>query len=125
MSELFGINIAQTVSDALSGQLSPITLTREVPGVYDPVTDMYAEGETLTFTSEGIAPAVSSIAGRNQMLQSGLITASEEPILIVAIPLGTEPKTGDSLTINNKTYTITGIIESDPSGSTWTVKGEL
>lgn len=123
MSELFGIDIQGLVTDSLSGQLRPIFLTRTVKGIYDPILDEETE-TTETYTTEGIAPSYSSVAGRNEMLQAGLLRASEVPILMLAKPLGTDPQTGDRLEIDGETYTITGVIERDPSGSTWTVKGE-
>lgn len=122
---LFGIDIAQITTDALQGNLKSATLTRVIPGEYNPVTDTHTDDEEVQFTSEGIIPAWSSTAGKAEMLEAGLITSSEIPILLLAQPLGTDPTPGDKIEINGATYTVTGIIEKDPAGATWTIKGEL
>lgn len=132
MPELFGTDIASAVTDAFTGELLPAVLSREVTGEYDPVDDRYEDAEgnpvepgTQTFTSEGIVPAFSSMSGKAQMIESGLITASEVPIMLLLQPLGTDPKITDKVTIDNITYRITGVIEKDPAGATVTVKGEV
>lgn len=132
MTELFGIDIAQTVTDAMQGNLTDLTLTRETTGTYNATADRYEDeqGDPVDpteqeFTSQGIAPAWSSTGGRLKMIENGLITASEVPILILAIPLGTDPQIDDKIDINEDTYTVTGIIGKDPAKASWTVKGKL
>lgn len=134
MSELFGLDIKTLVSDAFSGQLVPITITREVQGgTYDPVDDRYEDGngdEVLpteqTFTSEGIMPANEGISAFQTLLAAaGETNENERLVLIIAKPLGTSPKTGDKLAIEGETYPITGIDGRDPAGASWTVKVEI
>lgn len=124
MSELFGLDIESLVSEALQGQLTSLTLTRTVVSNYDSGTDSQTSTPE-TFTSEGIAPAISSIAGRFEALGEQLVKENEVPILILAKPLGTDPQAGDKITIDGNTYTVTRVIERDPAGATWTVAGEL
>jgi|GEM_PF-1956673 len=131
---IFGVDIASIVSDAFSGQLVQATLTRKgvQQGEYNSVTDRYEDengdptGDPVdqVFTTDGIDPAISSIAGKSQILMDGLTNAGEVPILLIAKPLGTNPKTGDKIEIGGENYTITGIIEKDPAGATWTVRAK-
>lgn len=115
---LFGVDIASIVTDAFSGQLKQVTITRETPGEYDPVTDTTTGGTTEVFESEGIEE------NRQKMLSEGLINDDETPILIIAQPLETSPKNGDRISIDGQTYTISGIIGRDPAGATWTVRAK-
>lgn len=133
---IYGVDIANIISEATSGELTPLTITRagEYPdgAEYDPVEDRWedANGDPLSepedqeFTGEGIAPAYSSVAGKHRLLGAGLIKEGETPILIIAGSLDTDPKIEDQVTIDSITYTITRIIEKDPAGATWTVAGK-
>lgn len=117
MSNLFGLNIKSIISGAVKGGLRPIYLTRTVEGAYDPITDQTTT-TTETYTTEGIEE------NRTKFYESGLISSTEVPILLIADPLGTDPKKGDEVSIDGNEYTITGILERDPASATWTVKAE-
>src|SRR5690625_5105035 len=117
---LFDIDIQGIVSDSLSGQLYPATLTRVIPGEYDPITDTWTDEQTLEFHSEGIIETYSE-----EMRAAGLATEKDRKILLLAKPLGTDPKAGDTIEIEGQTLTVTGIPERDPASATWTVRGEL
>lgn len=114
---LFGVDIKSLVTDAFAGQLRPITLTRTIEGEYDPVTDQ-TTSTTETYTTEGIEE------NRSKYLEAGLIASSEVPVLMLAQPLGTAPKAGDKIEIEQQVYTMTGIVERDPAGATWIVRAE-
>lgn len=134
MSEIFGIDIAQIVSDAFDGQLVPITLTRKVQsGTYDPLDDRYEDSNTdevasteTTYTSEGIMPGSSRISAFQAFLSEvGQTKENERHVLIIAKKLGTDPQIDDKLTIESNTYPITGIEGRDPAKATWIVKVEI
>lgn len=117
---IFGIDIPDIVTTAFAGQLFPVTLKRETPGEYDPVTDTWTGGGTEVFTTEGIVESYSE-----DMIASGLVTEKHRKILLLAKPLNTEPQAGDMIEIEGQTFTVTGIPERDPATATWTVRGEL
>lgn len=119
MSALFGIEIDQLVSDSLTDQLLTATLTRENPGTYDPITDSYTGGGAdSTFTTEGIVESYS-----DKMIAEGLVEQNDRKILLIAKPLGTTPKAGDTITIESEIYTVVGVPERDPASATWMVQG--
>lgn len=117
---LFGIDIASIVSDTLSGQLKPVTITRDMPGQYDPVTDTWEAGTTEEYRSEGIVEAYS-----DEMIASGQVTFKDRKITILAKSLGTVPLIGDKISIEGEELTVTGTPARDPASATWTIQGEL
>lgn len=129
MSELFGIDIQTVISDAMSGQLKPATLTRyNTDGLtYVASRDRYenSEGEpveptTVDFTSEGIVSNYS-----DGMISGGHATEQDRKIMLLAKNLGTEPKIGDVISIEGQEYTVTGVPSRDPASATWTIRGQI
>lgn len=124
MSELFGIDIESLVTDALQGQLIPLTLTRTVISDYDSDTDTQTSTEE-TFTSEGIVEEY-----EDRLIAEGVVQANDRKILILAGPLGTTPSPGssdnppDDITIEGETFTVVDV-DRDPAGATYTVQGRL
>ncbi|MAO65054.1 MAG: hypothetical protein CL666_08640 [Balneola sp.] len=118
---IFGVDIQGIVSDAFSGQLKPVTLTRENKGDYDPPTDSYRDGaDPDTYTTEGIVEDWAAY-----LVESGAVEANTRKILMIAKPLGTEPKQGDTITIEGDSYMVVGIPERDPDTATWVVQGRV
>lgn len=115
---IFGVDIAGIVGEALSGNLLTATLTR-TEKTYDPVTDTQTE-TAESFTTDGVVSSYS-----DEMIAGGHATHSERRILLVAQGLGTEPRIGDEITIESKTYTVTGTPSRDPASATWTIKAEI
>ena len=132
MATLFGIDIAQIVTDALAGQLRPASLRRKIAVDYNPVTDTETGASFATFTSEGI------VAGHTQELlklgltnsiastaTAGSITENSRYIVLLAKPLNTTPISGDTITIDDQDYRVSGIAEKDPAGAVFIVRAEI
>lgn len=125
MAELFGTDIASLMADSFAGQLVPATLTRTVITGYDPITDEQTT-ETQTFTTEGVVTAYS-----DEMIANGVVQTNDREILLLAVPLGTEPTPGsedaqpDKITIEGITYTVVGVPSRDPATATYTVQGRI
>lgn len=123
---LFGVDIAKEISDAFSGELEDVTLTRDNPGTYDPLTDSYSGGGTpSTFTSEGIVQKYDK-----KLIADGVVQRNDREILILAEPLGTVPSNGgdnrkaDSIEIEGETFTVVSV-DKDPATATYIVQGRL
>lgn len=132
MSTLFGIDIAQIVTTALTGQLRPATLSRKKSGVYHPVADNTTGAIEQEFHSEGIVEAYSQQflkLGLTNSLASaataGALTENSRRVLLLAQPLGTTPISGDLITIDDTSYRVTGIAQKDSAGATFIVEAEI
>jgi hypothetical protein len=115
---IFGVDIAGIVSGALSGNLLTATLTR-TETEYDPIQDEQIE-VVETYATDGIVSSYS-----DEMIANGKATEKERKILLVAQQLGTEPRIGDEITIESKTYLVTGVPSRDPAKATWTIRAEI
>lgn len=115
--KIAGIDIAKLVSDSIDGQLLPITLERHTAGNYDPVASAETNASVETYESEGIIQDFNS-----ERADDAVDEEFDHEILIIAHKLGTVPKSGDRLTIEEKTFTVTGKPDRDPAGATYIVK---
>ena len=116
---IFGIDLAQKVADGFSGQLHPLTLSRVVVVDYDPVLDEDIT-ETKTFKSEGIVSHY-----QKGMIAEGAVETNDRQIVILGQPLGTDPEPGDTIEIEEETFTVVGIDERDPASAVFIVQGRL
>jgi hypothetical protein len=118
---MFGIDIANEVAIAFSGQLNTVTLTRENRGTYDETEDTYSGGAAdSVFMSEGIVENYS-----NKMISDGLVTVKDRKITILAQPLTTVPMEGDKISIEGQIFKVIGIAKRDPAEATYTIQGRL
>ena len=121
MSLNFGVDIPKVVANAFKGTLTPVTLTRENKGDYDAPNDTYSgDCADSEFTSEGFIESYS-----DRLKADGFVTDKERKINIIAHGLGTTPKMGDKVTIEESTYTIVATPERDAAGALWKVQGRL
>lgn len=125
MPDLFGLDLAGIVNDALTGAggLRPATLTKVTPGTRTPGSLTGGTNPTsASYPTQGIAQTTTQG-------DPGTLTARTTTIVTLLgaklIAAGVEPTVGDRVTIGNvgdadrATYELIGPVSSDSSGASY------
>jgi hypothetical protein len=122
MSLLTDGKLAKTIATALQSVLYPITLTRIVPGGYQPGTGAVGAGSTTTHSCRGMVEDFDSMSLQKAVsyLDDALVRVGDRKVLIAAATLATTPFPSDKLTANGKTFVIQSV-SADPAGATWSL----
>lgn len=118
-NELFGVDIAGIVADAMGGQLLPVTVTRRVAAERDP--DNLTGGtprQPATFVGiEGFWEDFTRDPPPGVQLELG----DRKAVLIGdSIPAGGHPLRGDEITIEGETLSVVQLISRDPAAAVFT-----
>lgn len=123
VSPLLG-SIAAKVGRAFASTFYDATVSREVPGVIDPLEPYTpVEPTTVTYSCKGMVDEFSDYAIANQ-----LVDAQDRKVLILATTLSIKPTDGDKVTIKGPTdpaavtYRIVPPISIDPAGAVWELR---
>lgn len=127
MPNLFGLNIAGIVNDAISsaGGVLPGTLTKVTAGTRTP-GDIAAGTNPTTVTH----PMRGFVDQRTKQRVGGTLAATGGrfiSILGASLPEGVEPDPGDGVWLDGetKTFRIVEIVERDPAAALYTVRVEV
>lgn len=116
MPDLFGIDIAQEIADAFSGQLVPGTLTKRNTGTRTPGTLTGGTNPTETAHSfEGILEIRTVRRGD----QIGAEPISVLLIIANSVSPAAVPDVNDRVTFEGLELEITEILERDPAAATF------
>lgn len=106
---------AADVQKKLRAKGQAMTLTRSVPGTYDPVTGNMTGGSTASYTLQGITTNYNSMTRLSaQMLPDSMIMAGDKQALVDAVTV--IPLPGDNLTISGEVWKIIAVDASAPAG---------
>jgi hypothetical protein len=118
-SELFGVDIAGLVADAMGGQLFPVTITRNTEGERDP--------DDLTGGKPRVPATVTGIDGfwedftRDPPPGVEVQLGDRKAVLIGdTIPAGGHPKRDDAITIEGQTLFMVQLMSRDPASAVYT-----
>lgn len=123
MPILFGVDIADEIATAFSGQLLTGTLTKVTSGTRTPGSLTGGTNPTTvdhTFTG--------FIEDKTEEREEGTLVSSGGRFVSVlggSLPSGVEPTTGDKITIESTVYRIVEISGRDPAGAIYECKVEL
>ncbi len=116
MTELFGIDIAQTIADAFSGQLVEGALEKKTPGTR--TSGSLTGGTnpaTTAHTFDGFVEAKEvrrqGEVGTESMVVVTIIGNSVNPLVI--------PEVNDEVTIEGLTYTLVELLSRDPASAVY------
>ena len=116
MANLFGLDIAGIVNDAIAsaGNLRPVTLTKTISGTR--TSGSLTGGNnptTTTHTCQGFRDSsVMVMEGTNTRTTGRFVS-----ILGASISPPTAPESGDTVTIDGETFRINGVPEVDPANA--------
>lgn len=117
-SELFGVDIAGLVADAMGGQLFPVTITRYVEGERDPAS--------LTGGKPRVPAEVTGIDGfwedftRDPPPGVEVELGDRKAVLIGdTIPAGGHPLRNDAIEIEGQTLYMVQLISRDPASAVY------
>lgn len=118
-SELFGVDIAGIVADAMGGQLLPVTITRNTDGARDP--------DNLTGGRAKVPTTVTGIDGfwedftRDPPPGVDVQLGDRKAVLIGdSIPAGGHPLKDDAITIEDQTLFMVQLMSRDPASAVYT-----
>jgi hypothetical protein len=119
MPNLFGLNIAKIINDAIqsAGGLRPGTLTKVTPGTRTPGSLTGGTNPTTTTHSCSCYVTLDS-----EIRRAGQVGARKNPqvlILGASVSPTAVPEVNDRIAIDGITYTLIAAIGKDPSGSTY------
>ncbi|EKE75523.1 hypothetical protein [Oceanibaculum indicum] len=114
--------LAATVAAALQNVAYSVTLTRTVPGAYDPSTGTVGAGTTTNYTCRGLVEDFYSMTLQkaSAYLDGTMVKPGDRQALILATTLATTPKPGDTFTAQGRLHTVISV-SADPAGATWTI----
>jgi hypothetical protein len=118
MSELFGINIAETVFSAMSGQLKAGTLTRTTPGTRIPGRETAGTQPTqVSYSFEGFV---------NDKAKSGpnVSQTTGKTLVILGASITVIPEAGDVVSVADEpvNYKLMELVSRDPAHATYEFK---
>jgi hypothetical protein len=116
--DLFGLDIAQTVLDALDGQLRTGVLRRKTLGARDP--DDLAAGRPFVeaeFDFQGIYVQKGDVS--SAWARAGTIVQDRAQVLILGASVAVSPRADDVLELDGLVLVVDGVSE-DPAGATFT-----
>lgn len=114
MPELFGVDIAQEIADAFSGQLRVGTLNKQISGTRTPGSLTAGTNPTETaHTFDGFL----EIREVRRPDQLGAQPLSVLTIIANSISPTAEPEVNDRVTIESLTLDITEILNRDPAAA--------
>ena len=118
MGNLFGLDIAQIVADALAeaGNLQQGKLLKSTPGAEDPTDPTSPPSATVTqHTFQGF------IEQRAERRYETLIVESSPIMTIIgkSVSPAAEPKVNDQAELAGTTYSLARLIHRDPAGATY------
>ena len=110
--------IASKVWNGLMKAGAAMTLTRSVPGVYDPALGEYSGSSIVNYSVVGVIQARSlyQTGAVGQNFNGVLVLSDDQFLLISTFGLGVTPIPGDILTITGISYTIMTAIPVRPGG---------
>lgn len=130
---LFNANIAGAINAALGPNVLDATLTRHTHGTRNPaaVTGGQTVGATTTgypckgFIDEWTSGRLGSTAERFGGRAGSLVEENDRKIILLgaSLPDAIDPQPGDTITIEGRDYTVTGPVDRDPAGATFTCRG--
>ena len=123
MPSLFGVDIAQELANAFSGQLLTGTLTRVTPGTRTPgqLTGGTNPTET-THAFEGFIEDKTEVRREGTLVSRGGKFVS---ILGASVSPAAVPQQGDKVTIEGVDYTIVEIAGRDPAAALYECRVEV
>lgn len=95
----------------------PVTLTREIPGGYDPVT--FEELPPTIVTSEGLGMAVSDAAAMELSPPGLVITTGQQIVMVLANSITVEPKPLDRVSVDGRGSLAVTTVHADEAGAFW------
>lgn len=102
------------IAKTLQKKGQPMTLTRAIAGIFDPVTGGMPGGVTQTFTVYGITKNYNSMTRlSSQNDTNSLILIGDKQALIGATE---KPVVGDTLTIMGEVWAVMAVDELSPQG---------
>lgn len=122
MPDLFGVNIAGIIGQAMDSGLLPVTLTKVTPGVRS-TTDPTAGTNEVRKTYQGCGFIDDY---KDYQINETTIRRGDRKILVTGNSLrGIVPITGDEIKIEGVSYTIIKVLR-DPAAATYTcqVRGQ-
>lgn len=117
MTDLFGIDIAGLIADAMGDDLIPGTLTKVTPGTRDPAA--LAGGTRPSSRSYQFSGIVEDY--RDSQIDGTNIVRGDRRVLILAGTLqrGIRPEGSDKVKIEGVEYYIVGVPARDPATATY------
>jgi hypothetical protein len=120
---LFGANIAGAILSALGPGVLDATLVRRTAGTrpVGQVTAGLTSGETqVSYPCKGFIDEWGKFR-----TEASLTEENDRKILLLgaSLPDDIDPRPGDLITIEARTYTIIGPVDRDPAGATFTCRG--
>lgn len=122
--ENYGVDIAGLVNEHLSPGLLPVTLKH-----WGAQSGTRTEGElskppSRAADSTHTARGMISDFDPNEFSSSQLLEAGDRKVLLVAesITPSTEPTSGDTVTIESKTYRVARVLKRDPAAATYVLQ---
>ncbi len=122
MADLFGLDIAGIVNDAMveAGGLRPGTLTRITAGTRTPGSLTAGTNPTPTTHSfEGFVE-------RREVRRGGQVGASAEPVVTLlgaSVSPTAVPQVNDRVTVDGQTFTLVELLERDPASAVYEFVG--
>ena len=118
MGDLFGLDIAQLVADAIAsaGNLQTGTLLKSTPGAVDPTDPTAAVPPTVTYHS------FQGFIEQRAVRRDETLIAEPTPIMTIigkSVSPAAEPKVNDRAELAGITYELDRLIRRDPAGATY------
>ncbi len=123
MAKLFGVDIAGIVEKEIAPGLLDAVLTKTTVG--DRTAGSLTSGKAQTtspFTCKGVITEF-----KNQYRNGTQVKEGDKKILIIrnTLPPNVTPDMGDTIKIEDVTYTVAAPVTRDPADATYTIQGRL
>lgn len=117
MPNLFGVDIAKEINDAMGSGLLAATLIKVTPGT--PTTGSLTSGSNPKTSSSSCRGVIEEYDSRE--IDGTIIYMGDRKVLLLggSLPSGTVPTPGDRVTIEGSTFDVVGV-KRDPAAASYT-----